>query len=1362
MNKFKMFIAMIVAIVCFSAGNLFAQHDVKTMRLAVIWNPGTRSADAPWGWNVGGNAETPLLGDWNTTTPDKWMSWFSGAEDAPEIAKAQLKFFLSSLNPDITITSSLDDSGIPESGNAASVGLQNVWIYRIGDNTTYQQIKRNFGGDTANINAVVYIGAGASVPSQNRASFFTMLREAAKDNVGIFFIGQNSVIDARDLDTERTTFPIQGVQSPFTFQANGAGRYNDLFGNPMGALVSEFSFLESTNEWRCPTHGRPASRQGDCCQFWEIADTILVSGNDGNYQIHLTRMRDDGRRERGDRIYHNGTWQAGFEFVNPRPIILHKYGNWSITGNAVEVIGVDQNDPEMNYGFHREKSVNVGLLIANTHGRPSGTIGTPGIIGDVYITLESPSLFINGRVFLPAGTNLSKHFPGNPVIMDGNLVAENWFVDAPNPETGGNDRVLVLRKGQYIDEIRNVSADAWHSGSFNAPGEPLWVEYSKGTRIYYNAGGLRDLRISLTNRDSRIFQSIFISPELNGVEELKFKPYGSSAGNNGRIQAGASIWGFNKHLDLRSFSELVRGTPFNPKVHYVDFLGEQMAGRPRTAVATATTDGWGQFVRPPFIEDDFDQSRNFFRESELPAEAPGQHADYYETFRKKRFQQIGVVQHGRQRMAIMGFQPTFVENENGRMQAVLRDITRWIGFDNYSLPRPHVTTGSHENSPVGNGTFVGTDEMVYVYINASELSDDMREDVAPPLEGHHTLWAQIFWEGGNTAEKTLPIRHDADGRPHISFNLRDIISPDNVNITSIRVEGKMIPEPNSIYFGGEVSVTLRIRQLIVIPDIPGTDPDDFDCEKINRKPTDSRDTLIIRVSTNENGQQTDPNRVIVAIEGGETLVLTPGHEFFPAGTGTIKIPFDSLSQGELNITITAEKEGFVNSRPKCVWVNNNLDKCAPEVRNAQYRFGALINPDDGSRRPDTIIAVFGEEIFFTPGWTDRQNTARDVFLLWKGGNASNAHNVSVRVISVENIGTEWRWVFAVSGIQNGIEPENGDYIIVNPAAGLHDAIGNTIGDPNNPINDPNAECPNRPTRLHVGDREDVCAPVIVQAYYKFGDFKNINDPSEGRRPDTLSVTFNEWVTYDRSVSGVFWLHYQEGDSALIHVAVNEIRDNQRFWIFVVESIDGREPRKGDAININVGARMRDGHFNFVGGNDPKNECLDNPKIDIEVSPKPLSMSIWVFINSNPRDGEKDAFLRLITPTANNPILRNMRIEGKSSEGSLIIVDPGLQLTPDAGGKPEELDRLLNVVIIDPVGNKVVEAEYSDIFSTNERLRAEVVNAGDKRFLSIVWDNKNSMGRNVGDGAYMMLIQTRWVGNSDEFGRTAIIPVGTRK
>jgi len=1003
MNKLKLFFAALFA-VCVSAMSVFAadDYDVKNMKIAVIWNPYTYNTDAPRDWIVG-NEDYQNSGKWEGSGKDTY--WAYESKEAPEISKAQLKFFLWSLNKDenrLKPSKTLDTTNTPEwADDLSDLGLPNVAVYRSDDDISYDRIKSGFGG--VHPNAIVYIGAGAELNDEKKSKMF---KEAAKEGVGIFFIGQRSVTDARDLDPEKTTFPVMGVQKEFRIKQYGdmnTGTYKK------GDVIKEFDFLTRNND-----------------KEWDRADTVTIHGNDEDgYKMYLI----EGDRL-GEVIYENkkvnNKWQGGWKvkdtvFTWGSNNILHQYGEWSIRAKAVEVVETDTYESEMNYGFHKEKD----LWVCDVDGK-------------VYLRKGSPSLFLNG---------IEKFKETNELTGAGGLkfsngeVEEDWILEADNPETKEKDRILVMHKGQKIAKAGNVDPE---KDKYKPNGAPSWWDaYSNGNYVGFNAGGLRDLRIVLNKNAGKIYDEIFgrqyggTFADMNKTE-LRFKPYGSSAGENGRIQAGASIWAFNEKLNPKSFSSITSTNGFSSKAYYADYLGDQMAGKPNNTKA--------QFVRPQVTESQFDNSGNSFRESELPATNTGNTA-YYKDFSGKLFHQISVVQHGRQRLAMVGYQPTYLEDADAS-RAILHDITLWIGYDHYGFPSPEIQIEENGSLVSANGKSIGTDQnYIVVVFDRNAMSDDMKNY-------DHELLAK--WEyGGKSKTITVPIKKDGDGRwVEIKIYLDEGDGDDHIGVNSSNPKGNTITitawtKSNDLFDDKDpIKAEIKLKQLTLKPEING---------KGELKDADTlRPGDDINVGTLWDGKNEEGSEIILIVTGktkeGKDTTITITIK------GGEKISSDSLPDGEITIKIIGKKDGFVDSEEKVLKVTNVNDRIPPYIVGAMYFFPK----SNGNTASYPVLEVWlNEESKY--GNVDKTKQTEVFRLREAPAKGGKFHDITAKLIDGPRdegnpgknfgdagFGKQW-WKFQVISISDKYEPipnSRADSVNVHKSAGLRDVSGNGIVDSN--------------------------------------------------------------------------------------------------------------------------------------------------------------------------------------------------------------------------------------------------------------------------------------------------------------------------
>ena len=690
---------------------------------------------------------------------------------------------------------------------------------------------------------------------------------------------------------------------------------------------------------------------------------------------------------------------------------------------------IDKYESEMNWGFHRERDFKVGRLISSPN---IGSFNIGGDAGEVYVKAESPSLFLNGKEIFKAKQKLTGGIT-NPLQMNGNYVGENWFVKVDN------DSILVLRKGQFIEDIRHVDPDLWHTANNPLPaGTPVpsywesswgkytgnpgnldpgdWYQYEAGSIIGFNAGGLLDLRITLNPDNTPIYGGIFNSSYskgknvLNNISEIRFKPYGNSAVKSdgtydGRIQAGASIWAFNKHVNHQSFSSINENNPFDPEKYYADYLGNQIAGKP--------TNNKAQFVFPHSKWSDYKENGNYFRQSELPATSANSDNSYKNNFSKKEFHQIAIVQHKAQRLAIVGYQPTYLENE-AASRAILHDLVLWGGYNNYVLDAPHIEVryeDGRQNFENGKHILTTTDS-VWVVFDRENLAGEI-SDI------DHWLEATLKYGSFTTSPKSATISHNEEGDVILGFSLQgddgfNINSGGNITTITVTAWTKA----GGRFAGSqEIKVDIPIKQLStnkIIKDDNGTH---------SRTETNSKDTLIINGYWQNNNPDDVANETITVTIKGEK-----GYDTTFTVSGGDKINFAELPAGNLEITITAEADGYVKSKEEKFTVNNNPDSAPPAFKAARWEFACQHGTEF-----DFLTVQYEEEsdsIKHDFNWNVNQTTVGDaIFMLWRMENGvERGYKIFVkRAVKKSTL----IYQYDIISVEGGKKPASGDKININ-------------------------------------------------------------------------------------------------------------------------------------------------------------------------------------------------------------------------------------------------------------------------------------------------------------------------------------------
>jgi len=485
-------------------------------------------------------------------------------------------------------------------------------------------------------------------------------------------------------------------------------------------------------------------------------------------------------------------------------------------------------------------------------------------------------------------------------------------------------------------------------------------------------------------------------------------------------------------LNPKSFSSITSTNGFSSKAYYADYLGDQMAGKPNNPKA--------QFVRPQTSATQFDNSGNFFRESELPA-TDTKNTAYYNDFSGKLYHQISVVQHGRQRLAMIGYQPTYLEDADAS-RAILHDITLWIGYDHYGFPAPDIKIEENGTLVSANGKSIGTDQnYIVVVFDPKLMSDDMKNY-------DHELLAK--WEyGGKSGTLSEKIEKGADGLIEIKIYLEDIgIDPSKSGSTTIKVTGWT--KSNDLFDDKDpIVAVINLKQLTVKPVV--NDKDDL-TEGGTLRPGDN-----INVGTTWNNDNISDADIVVIVTGkdkdGKTIIDT-----IKVKSGE-KISSDSFPDGEITIKIIGKKPGFVDSEEKVFNVTNINDRIPPYVVAAMYFFP---QSNENKNKFPVLDVWFSEKSDY-----DRKDVATEVFRLWNfpqpgvlSTKVGNPYEIKVKPMAGypkednKNFGAEvgkQYWKFEVVSISEKYEPipsSKTDSINVHKNAGLRDEAKNGIVDSN--------------------------------------------------------------------------------------------------------------------------------------------------------------------------------------------------------------------------------------------------------------------------------------------------------------------------
>ncbi|MGM0461854.1 MAG: chitobiase/beta-hexosaminidase C-terminal domain-containing protein [Fibrobacterota bacterium] len=723
---------------------------------------------------------------------------------APEVGKAQLKLLLASFTDAISSSHSLDTADIPDNlsfGDGINGELENIAIYnnhQIASGFNLARLRRDFGGHLPD--AVIVINAGSSWGDD---ALYTLLLDAAVEGVGILTIGDASVLEARNMDPNKTTFPIMGVQNWYRFKVYS------------GDNIREFKFLEGNEE----------DVDGG---IFEIADTVHVRSDweelSGRGRVEVHRIvkgeyaaafspQDVIYQDYGDSVSSHPDvdnfslidYTEDINGVTHEVEVLHSSGTFSIYSKAVEVVQQDRYDPKMDAGVYVNAEVIVGyepseeviyvvdsISWENTGDGPDWP-GNADWGAEIWIEDE---LVVRRGEVLPdlSGVNLQKYgeyVPGKDAFR----------FDTDYTITANDREILVIpsgrhiagfARGQYGDSLKRYDSD---------PEEP--VNYLG----IFGSGGYLDLKINLFTEGDRELIFTDVLPQLRGagVNELVFRDWKE---DNGRLRAAADIWAFNENLDLRPFTELLdpnSGKDFDRDAYYVSYLGNQVAGR----------EEFPHFVRPPENAGEFSAPADSMRYDRAGYDESG-----------KLYNAISVVQTGRRRLGMLGFQPSYLDNYEFA-EMLLEDITIWIASDNFRMPDPEI------NTVYGGDTLPADGRRVYRDLDSIEIAVDFSikgnrirtADYAVHLSakyrGNTYSWDEIEVEGDSTAEM----------RYHY-FSLKDQITIDPAHNDDdedrdISFEVDIRPVESGQFDMGDAEGSVKIKKL-ASPDIPFEDEEFVD------------------------------------------------------------------------------------------------------------------------------------------------------------------------------------------------------------------------------------------------------------------------------------------------------------------------------------------------------------------------------------------------------------------------------------------------------------------------------------------------------------------------------------------------------
>ncbi|MGM0462945.1 MAG: hypothetical protein ACQEQ4_11075, partial [Fibrobacterota bacterium] len=672
--------------------------------------------------------------------------------------------------------------------------LDNIAIYNNThfENGNFDLAKLNSDFDGENPDAIIYINGGAPWSEEGQDNgFYELLLKAAEAGIGILTIGDASVSDAESIDPAKTTFPVMGVQNWYWFKA-----FN-------GITVREFNFLEETDgtDWETPDeiHFRMDDIGGEdlyriALGEWTVAppeeeDIIYEATVGASPDYIIDERKNDITYDEGDDVE-----------------VRHANGEWAVYAKAVDVIEQDYYAPEMNAGVFINHDIILGYepndkeiyivdeVIWNNQWTDNADWGSElWIDGEVEASYNDPLPGLENSGDLANYGEVETFTDDNGKDREAFRFTQDYAL--VNPNTGRE--ILVIEKGRRIaDFSRGGDGDdlVWYN--LADPTEPCNYFGS------YSSGGYRDLQIKLfpAGERAQIFDNVF--PNLGGIDELDFRHWEHDDDKTGRLRAAADIWAFNEQLDLRSFEELFDpNAVFDPDAYYVNYLGDQVAGR----------EGIPNFVQPPETQPEFGDPYNAKLDDLLGYDEDG-----------KLYHTISVVQTGRRRLGMLGFQPTYLADVEKTL-ILLEDITKWIAVDDWRYPDPHINL-------VYDGTTQPADGRL-AYRDADEIEVEVDFTVKGPdiRRSSYNVILDITYNGTDYQLRKDGIDRDpGDKVDYHYFNLRDAFTVDPADNNARDIEITATIEPTSMRFlEGKAGGSLKLRKL----EAPSFDADDTSFEE---------------------------------------------------------------------------------------------------------------------------------------------------------------------------------------------------------------------------------------------------------------------------------------------------------------------------------------------------------------------------------------------------------------------------------------------------------------------------------------------------------------------------------------------------
>jgi len=923
---FSLFILLLIPHLIFGV-------EVKDFKIAIFWNSGTEIV--PY--------ETPV--GYDVASPD--------TTSAPEIGKSALKLFLSSLDPAVGYDGSTtldtadikeevrDNSGVVEGASPAV--LPNARIFNVYDPVTLEDIRNSFDGETPEVIAV--INAGGQV---DYAPLKQLLYEASLAEIGILLVGSASTSFAVAIDELAVAngndkfFAVKGIQKSFNVESYKGSLLFDF--DLTGDITPDSVVMEYEND----------------LHFIRKISGVSYDASDDSYDY-----------EKGDTIY----MQSGDSDLHADIVVKHHYGQFVISNaKAQSVIEYDSYDPAMNSGIFYNSAVlgiNGSSELITTENISADTIisesatnnviaanskikeaGTAVAFGD-----EVPRAWIRVKTGSNYGSSVSYKkeqsvvVPGTGAYGDGSAYIDSTSTSSEfhmwSPSKSGADgsdatdyTAFYKSNGSIYPQVPDSSGlyrvttgdtvfvhsytAAWDRGALlgsfivdsvkNAPEGYRFTftddfkinnsviyekdevfEFISGYEMRYPAKGYDSLSIDIKNisttGNSEIFTKIFGegASNLSGNDStILFKDWEP----NGRIQSAAEIWAVDTAGGkVAQFSDWYgAGKSFDSTKIYFGRFGQQVARGANEFFYLKENGGSNGFDKTMF--------------NTLPDASNPRFAD-------KEYYALSVIQRKHQRLAIVGYEPQFLEDTE-LSKNILRDIFTWAAIDDSRMPVGKIQI-------VGSGDVYNPNDQITRSVTSLRIIlDYSQKDAAIYTAGATVSSGAVMNQAGTpiTIDWSNPtITKDAVNQIDtlvydITGLLNAPVSIDSLYITGIEITGDapFSSTVDSTLFRvvGNVSVDKELPDVTLIEDAADTTVADLDTVFV------VQDAAALTYTV----ESTDSTKVI-GIISNDSLILDAQDD--ATGTADIIVKADdgngNVSFDTLTVTFTAVNDAPVVSSP---------------------------------------------------------------------------------------------------------------------------------------------------------------------------------------------------------------------------------------------------------------------------------------------------------------------------------------------------------------------------------------------------------------------------------------------------------------